>query len=224
MNQKVDTINENALPDKNSMAADTSSRRTENAGKFSLGVSAEDTKAMKKILEKMYESAEKITENLVNLTESDEYAANLFKTKGNVVNIGEKYEIKVRFSETLGSKKNFYDICEKSTGRYLCRDLFLFEAAEAIVKLLNRGENILGEKTREVVFYEQKYVKHRQDAAIFKKRLSKLKRGTKDYAICEAKYLNSREQALKAKRKIMETINNLQNENNRKSIRTIEKN
>lgn len=172
-------------------------------------VSAEDTLAMKKILEKMYKSAEKITENIAEVSEFNDYGRDLIIAKNNTVNIGNKYEIKVRFSETLGSKKNFYDIFETGTNKCLCKDLFLFEAAEAIVKLLNRGENILGEKIRKVVFFEQKYVKNRQDAAVFKKRLTESKNKRRDYKIYEMKYINAKEEALKAKKKIIEIINGL---------------
>ncbi|MEM5877774.1 MAG: hypothetical protein QXF12_02720 [Candidatus Aenigmatarchaeota archaeon] len=167
---------------------------------------------MKKILEKFYYSAEKAAKDLVENSKNNEYMKDLLNSEKDTFKINDRYEIKVRFSQTLGEKKNFYDIYDCVTKNYLSKDLFLFEAAEAIVKLLNRGENILGEKIRKVIFYEQKYTKHRQDAAIYKKRMkeSLKKSKLKEYNLYEIKYNNSKEEALKAKKKIIDIINEVE--------------
>lgn len=171
-----------------------------------IGPGSEDVKGMKKVLEAFYRAGGEVAEDIATKATVDpiyeEYLA--VAPERNAIRVGKKYEIRVREIESIGGDKKVYDIVEIKNNETLTSDLFLYEAAYAIVKYLNKGENILSAKIREIAALEQCYANLRQDAGLFKKRIREAiqtKNETK-IALFEDRFDKAKNDALQIKSKI----------------------
>jgi hypothetical protein len=96
--------------------------------------------------------------------------------------------------------KNRYDVANMTNGQKLVGGLHLVEAANGIVKLMNKGHSFYSPQVKQILEMEEKYVKHYQDAVSFRR---KSKEDSKD-AIMETRF---EEAKLKAQQ-VKENLNN----------------
>lgn len=113
-----------------------------------------------------------------------------------------KYEIRIVEED---AKKRF-DVVD-SYGVVIASELFLYESAYAIVKLLNKGIPALDPRIRQIVVFEEQYGSARADAVRFKKRHAISESAQKD--IYAAKYQKARDNALEAKHQVQEILKHL---------------
>src|SRR5574343_206387 len=66
--------------------------------------------------------------------------------------------------------KNRYDVANMTNGQKLVGGLHLVEAANGIVKLMNKGHSFYSPQIKQILEMEEKYVKHYQDAVVAKRK------------------------------------------------------
>ena len=171
-----------------------------------------DIKDMKKILEKLYSA----TGNAAQTLNEDAREMPVIKEELETIIISNgvrfaKYEIRIRVLETSKSDKKIYDVVNSATSEIMAENLFLYEAAYGIVKLLNKGYTPLSESIRRVVGLEESYTRNRQDALFYKKRYREASEKGLDnkFSLYEARYQTSREYALKYKEELQKMVENI---------------
>lgn len=172
--------------------------------------SVHDIDAMKKVLEAFGNAGKTILNEASN--SSDMEINNLMQTSlTGHVKIGNIFEIRVREIESLRGNKKVFDIYNAATNECISDDLFLYEAAYAIVKYLNKGHNLLSSEIRNIARLEQEYAGLRTDAGIFKVRLSEsLKKGDNQRAsLFETRFQDTKDKALATKAEIIKIAETL---------------
>lgn len=82
------------------------------------------------------------------------------------------FEIRSYLVEGSNVRKE-YDVVERYSSNTIVGKLVIKEAADAIVKYLQKGYPIQHEKINEILDHEEKYRRNRQDAVTFKQRYEK---------------------------------------------------
>ena len=179
----------------------------------SIGVpSTEDVNAMKKVLEAFNNVGTSVINEVKSESRNNPEIHDLYQTAmTGKVKIGNVYEIRVREIESLRGNKKVYDIYNAATNDCISDDLFLYEAAYAIVKYLNKGYNLLSNEIRNVSRLEQEYASCRTDAGMFKVRLNESikKQDAGKAQLYQTRYNTAKDKALSAKAeliKIAETL------------------
>lgn len=103
------------------------------------------------------------------------------------------------------SGKNRYDVANMATGQKLVGDIQLIEAANGIVKLMNKGHSFYSPQIKQILEFEEKYAKHYADALSFKR---KAKEAGKD-AILETRFEEAKNCAQAVKENLSKFCNNL---------------
>jgi hypothetical protein len=176
------------------------------------GPSNAEIDAMRRVLESLNKAGTSaITETLQLAHEQPEINDILNTSFTGKVRIGNIFEIRIREIDSLKGTKKVYDIYNSATGETITNDLFLYEAAFAIVKYLNAGRHVLGSEIRNVIKLEQDYAAARTDAGMFKVRLTEnVKRGNRQRVeLFEARFQEARDRALRIKadlKKIAESL------------------
>ena len=75
------------------------------------------------------------------------------------------------FTVPNANGKARYDVADMTTGNKLVGGLHLAEGANAIVKLLNRQYSFYSPQIKQILEYENNYVKHYQDAVQFQRKV-----------------------------------------------------
>jgi hypothetical protein len=94
--------------------------------------------------------------------------------------------------------KTRYDVANVTTGQPVAKSIYLYESADAMVKLLNKGYSFYSPEVRDVLMGEETYVKHYNDALTYKRQAQ----GSKDL-INESRFESSLEKAQQAKKIIV---------------------
>lgn len=168
------------------------------------GVSPEEVNAMSRVLESLNSVGESTVSNVVKEAKREPLMEEYVSASLTGDTIKRKnFEIRVREIESFKGNKKVYDIIESSTREVIADDLFLYEAANSIVKYLNKGHNLLSPEVREVIGLEQKYADFRTDAGIFRKRYSEAVRRNPGKAdLYETRFNSARDKALETKKKL----------------------
>lgn len=105
-----------------------------------------------------------------------------------------------------GSKR--YDVSHVDTGEPLAKNLYLYEAAEALVKHLNEGHGINHKKIHHILALEMDFARAMDDAIHHKHQLSRAEERGDDHKldIAEARLSEAKLQATKAKRALLEYL------------------
>jgi hypothetical protein len=130
-----------------------------------------DAADMKKILESFYGAAGDALDTTQEVAHHDrnlKEAMHTHKTSTGVV-IG-SWEVRTSIMESNGTKKKTYNVMHPGTKEVLFRDLFVGEAAHAIVRYLNKGLDTNHPKILEIADIEETFRRNRQDALVFKQR------------------------------------------------------
>lgn len=117
------------------------------------------------------------------------------------VRIG-NWDIVVKESDT-GLKT--YDVVSVKTGESIAIDLTIYEAAHGITKALNEGKGINHRRIKDILQAEGEYSHHRQDAAIFRKKMSIVENANNEQrkAIMEDRFSESLRRAKLAREQIV---------------------
>ena len=104
----------------------------------------------------------------------------------------------IRITHNNGVKR--YDVVTASN-ELVANDLTLFEAANSIVRLLNKGEIPLSNKIRNIIVLEERYYSNKKKTGVFKRRYAEAKAvgNTTKMDIYESKYSVSKGIALQAR-------------------------
>lgn len=167
------------------------------------GVSPEEVNAMGKVLESLNSIGESTVSSVMTEAKTEPKVAEYLSASMTGDTIKHKnYEIRIREIESFNGSKKVYDVIESSTGQTISDDLFLYEAANAIVKYLNKGYNFLSSEVREVIGLEQTYANLRTDAGIFRKRYNEsIRRGDSHKVnLYETRFNSAKDKALQTKK------------------------
>ena len=107
------------------------------------------------------------------------------------------WKITIRNVDGFG---NYYDVAHNLTNEPIASDLRLYEAALALVNSLNDGETFTSGSIKAIIDLERDYARALSDAVSFASRM-KITEGAQ-HDIAEARYSESRRQALVAKKAI----------------------
>ncbi|NJO62655.1 MAG: hypothetical protein HC836_31825 [Richelia sp. RM2_1_2] len=110
-----------------------------------------------------------------------------------------KWYIKVRSAEVVGKVKKHFDIIDIVTKKVLVADLFLYEAALAIVRYLNTNKLLTSPEIANILFLEKKYTQSSIDALLHKRNMIKAQRDKNEEKAfySESRYKDSLHKALK---------------------------
>lgn len=177
------------------------------------GVTGEDVNWMKNIMERFESGAGEMTQNLAEESKTNSRLNEAMQTErtDRGARIG-SWEIQQNVTETeSGKSKKYYDVYNTATGEPIARDLLIYEAAHALVKLLNRGETLTDQSVRDVLRLEENFSRAYYDAAQHKSRHKKhLREGRQEKAdLYEARFDASRQQALDSKEKLKKVLRKL---------------
>lgn len=174
--------------------------------------STQDIDAMKKVLESFNKAGNMALTEVSDAARLDPEINDLYNTAmtGNV-KIGNIFEVRVREIESLKGKKKVFDIYNAATNECLADDLFLYEAAYAMVKYLNRGNNLLSSEIRNIAKLEREYAACRTDAGIFRVRLREsLQKGNRQKTqLYETRFNDAKDKALTIKAEIIKIAETL---------------
>lgn len=152
------------------------------------------------LMENMYGDPEKAAEKLVEASANNPEMAEALDTTTNKdgVKIG-KWQIRVRTDESSGKKKKYFDVAHSVSKQVIAKNLYVYEAALALVRYLNKGKPINGPEIQKVLKTEQSYYSHRVDALTHQvNSLKALKRNDHEKsAILETRYQEAKAKALK---------------------------
>lgn len=186
---------------------DTMPYQTPSYGIPAAPVSSKDVDQMKSILEKFTSVGESTATTIADQATRSSYlseAIDTHRTEDSVI-FGNKYKI-----EIIAEDKKRFNVVD-TKGNTIASDLYLYEAAYAIVKYLNSGVPALSPAIRKIIVLEERYYSNRADAARFKKRYQKANtlRESRDADIFAARYQSAKENALDAKRQIQTILNSI---------------
>jgi hypothetical protein len=115
------------------------------------------------------------------------------------------WQIVVEGEKTSGKK---YHVVSVHSGQQIAKDLYLYEAAEALVNYLNNGTMINNMKVQSILRLEMEYAKHVEDAIQYKHACSRaIDRGDDDkLEISKVRFNEAKTKAVAAKRKLVEHL------------------
>ena len=182
------------------------SKITEKTSGYNPNVSNKDIEEMTKILGLFEDVAENTASNIIDDSEIDYEVYEALQTKktNSGVSIGPRYEIKTKEINSISGSKKAYDIIDIYEKEEIATNLYLYEAAHAIVRLLNKGIPHLDPKIRRVIGLEESYMKNRHDASVFKQKYQKARsqQNIQQMDIYESRFEVSKSKALKIKDEI----------------------
>jgi hypothetical protein len=167
------------------------------------GPTSADTAAMAKILEAFRgateDTAVSLREEAARSPRMQEAMATVATPTGAII---DKWEVRARVQESAssGKQRKIYDVMNPRTREVVAEKLVIYEAAFAIVRLLNKGHAANSSRVQEVLTLEETFHRNRQDAARFKQRFERCKSlGEKEAGdVFEARYQRARAEALVA--------------------------
>lgn len=165
-------------------------------------ISQKDVAAMHNILTKLNSVSNKVVTELVMETHQDAELKSAIVTEktDSGIKIG-KYEIKVKDVPGSLSGKQQYDVVNTKANETIAEDLTLYESAQALVKLLNKGNYINSPIVIRLLQLEATYCSRRIDAARLKKLIETTKDKTKKQ-LYENKFDAAKTLAIQAKTSI----------------------
>lgn len=140
----------------------------------------------------------RVTEGIIETadTQTELAKALVTETTDRGVKIG-SWEIEV-YSADVGKA---YNVIHTMTGEPIVSDLRLYEAAHALVDMLNDGKTFASESVRSLLNFEREYTKYLMDA-VQHANLAKNSENASRKMIAEHRYSESKRQALMAKNSI----------------------
>jgi hypothetical protein len=107
-----------------------------------------------------------------------------------------------------GATSKKYHVVSVHSGQQIAKDLYLYEAAEALVNYMNNGTMINNMKVQNILRLEMEYAKHVEDAIQYKHACSRaIDRGDDDkLEISKVRFNEAKIKAVAAKRKLVEHL------------------
>ena len=115
--------------------------------------------AMARVLENL----NKVTNEVIMESSSDEKLAVRTRRDSNTVSVGE-YKIEIHLNEQRAAGKQYYSIEHSGTGMVIANDITLYEVALAAVKMLNNNKYVNNPKVRRLFELDDHYTSCKIDA------------------------------------------------------------
>ena len=115
--------------------------------------------AMARVLENL----NKVTNEVIMESSSDEKLAVRTRRDSNTVSVGE-YKIEIHLNEQRAAGKQYYSIEHSGTGTIIANDITLYEVALAAVKMLNNHKYVNNPKVRRLFELDDHYTSCKIDA------------------------------------------------------------
>lgn len=154
--------------------------------------------------------AKKVAKNVAQTAGTDTQLMNALQTRNITNSMITEQNAPIAAVQTGGyavfampneSGKTRFDVVNMHTQSKIVGGLHLAEAANSIVKLLNTGHSFYSPQIKNILDFENSYVKHYQDAVTFKRKSNAS--SAKD-AIMETRFEESKLKAVEAKQKLLE--------------------
>lgn len=144
--------------------------------------------------------------NMIEKSRDDSTLREALMTKkiDNGIKIG-SWEITTKLEEGVNSKSDtFYNVYNSETYQYIDGDLFIYESAHAIVRMLNNGFNVKDSEIRNIVELDQEYQRLRLKAMLEKYHWHKVKDTDHEWKqeLFEAKFDSVKSKAMFLKERI----------------------
>ena len=180
-------------------------------------ISSEENSAMAKILMAFHESG---GDRLVNADETIEYTKNrIIEDSQHMPELKRALQTEITdggvriggwkiISEGSQKTASRYHVVSAESGQQIAKNLYLFEAAEALVDHLNDGCMINNMKVQNILRLEMEYAKHIEDAITHKHACSRaIDRGDDDrLEVAKIRFNESKTKAVAAKHKLLENL------------------
>ncbi len=161
-----------------------------------------DVDAMKDILQRFYSATTNAATTLHEDAQSSPEVRNALVTERTPrgAKVG-SWEIRVN---QVNEKLKTFDVSNVLTGDSIAMELRLYEAAHALVKLLNAGHGINTTVVREVLSVEESFCKHYLDAVSFRHTVRNCQRlnESRRAHVAEDRYAEARRKALLAREQL----------------------
>ncbi len=110
--------------------------------------------------------------------------------------------------EIVTEKKDRFNVVSVASGQLIAKDLYIYEAAEALVRMLNEGLMINNMKMQSILLLEMDYAKHIEDAIQHKHAVSRaLDRGDDHrLELSRVRFNEAKTKALAARKKLTEHL------------------
>jgi hypothetical protein len=173
----------------------------------------EEVDAMRQVLERFKQASGETAERLVEQAIFDVNIREAIETKptANGAIIG-KWEVRVSLEETSSGKtRKLYSIVNPTTQDIVIENLVILEAAQAIVRYLNKGLKYHTSKVQEIVELEETFNRNRIDAARFKQRYERCMQLKEKEAgdVFASRFQRARAQALAAQDQICSILESI---------------
>lgn len=128
-------------------------------------VSTQDVAAMADVLRKLESAVSHTSAQLITESVHDSQLQEALQTTkyDSGVKIG-IYKIQVALDESRLAGRQYYSVVNAATGETLAHELSLYEAAHALVRMLNQGMYFNSQPVRQLMEAEAAYTSHRIDA------------------------------------------------------------
>lgn len=155
-------------------------------------VTRQDVDAMAQVLNRLNSVVNQVSTDLLVESQTRPEIAEALNTTTNAegVKIG-LYQIRQNLDESLLTNKQNFSVINKVSGETIAHDLGLYEAAHALVKMLNSGKFVNSPPVRELLDAEATYTAQKVNAARYNKLI---KRATASHDVVKIDLFESRKQ------------------------------
>lgn len=175
-------------------------------------ITSQDISAMADVMRKFQAAVDNTSTHLINRSVHDSVLQEALVTTSvpQGVAIG-YYKIEQKLDESRIAGKQYYNVINNSDNTLVAHELSLYEAAHALVKMLNAGKYFNSRQVLELLEAENSYTSHKIDAVRYHKLMI---RANKNQDIVKSQLMETRKQAsmdraMAAKNKIKYIYSNL---------------
>lgn len=173
-------------------------------------VSRRDVAAMADVLARLNQAVNSTSATLLEESQRNPEIREALQTTVNAkgVKIGQ-YQIVTNLDESRMVNKQNFSVVNQMTGETIAHELGLYEAAHALVRLLNRGLFVNDDRIRQLLEAEATYTSQKMDALRFKRKEARaLKEGAIDQVdLYQARKQASMDRAMRAKGVVRSILN-----------------
>lgn len=168
-------------------------------------ISRHDVDAMASVMTRLNSLSNRVVDNMITEgVDSPHVSEALYTERTDIgIKVG-RYQILIKEDQKRLAGKQFYSIFNSLTNDTIADDISLYEAALAVVRLLNNGHFANSVDVRKLFEHDDAYTSHRIDALTYKRKLATISDPSKK-DIFESRYQASLDRCMNAKR-IIKTL------------------
>ena len=175
-------------------------------------VTRHDVNAMAQVLQRLNSVVNQVSTDLIMESQTTPEIAEALNTTANAdgVKIG-LYQIRQNLDESLLTNKQNFSVINKLTGETIAHELGLYEAAHALVKMLNKGKFVNSPPIRELLEAEASYTAQKIHAARYNKLIKRSRAAGEDIKadLYESRKQKAMDMAMLAKATVKKIYSNL---------------